>query len=312
MGYTVSSLPAYVEQNRLPLLKAAILKGKTVEVINRQSGVKGKAALNIVDITAPFQSGADCGFNASGNDTFTQRTIETALLKVEKSWCWKTLIGKWTEYQMRNGIEAGEKELDFEEFFLNTIAEKIAAKIEEIIWQGLTISGTTLTKGLLAELQTASVDPTANAGSTYYEKVLEAYNAIPEAVLDSAVIFVGAGVFRGLVQNLVAANLYHFDPGAPKDELILPGTDTRVIKVNGLNSATMSVTSGGSTTVYENLIVAADPQNLVYGYDIEGSERDFDVWYEKKDDAILFRMQTNIGSQVAIPSEVKVYGTPRA
>ena len=101
MAYDVSALPSYVEQNRLPLLAAAVLKGKTVEVINRQSGVKGKAALNIVNVDATLQDGASCGFNDGGDDEWSQRVIETVLLKVEKEWCWKDLIGYWNEYEYR-------------------------------------------------------------------------------------------------------------------------------------------------------------------------------------------------------------------
>ena len=107
MAYDVSALPAYVQENRLPLLAAAVLKGKTVEVINRQSGVKGKAALNIVNIDASFADGSSCGFTATGDDEFSQRVIETALVKVEKEWCWKDLIGYWNEYEYR--VIAGDR-----------------------------------------------------------------------------------------------------------------------------------------------------------------------------------------------------------
>lgn len=295
MAYTVTALPDYVEQNRLPLLAAAVLKGKTVEVINRQSGIKGKAALNIVDITAPFQAGNTCGFNASGNDTFSQRVIETVMVKVEKEWCWKNLIGKWAEYEYR--VVAGEKTLAFEEFFLNEIAKEIAAQIEDIIWKGNTTLGIA---GLLGNLTAASVTATQFTGTDDYAKIMEAYMAIPEAVLDKAAIFVSAGRFRGFVQGLVAANLYHYNPEAPVDEVIIPGTNTRVIKVNGLNNSTYGTVS--------DVVVAADPMNLVYGYDVEDSAEALDVWYSKDNDSIRLRMTTNIGTQVAFPNEVVVMG----
>lgn len=295
MAYTVNALPDYVEQNRLPLLAAAVLKGKTVEVINRQSGIKGKAALNIVDITAPFQAGNTCGFNASGNDTFSQRVIETVMVKVEKEWCWKDLIGKWAEYEYR--VVAGDKTLAFEEFFLNEIAKEIAAQIEKIIWQGNTTPAIT---GLLGHLTAASISATQFTGTDGYAKIMEAYMAIPEAVLDKAAIFVSAARFRGFVQGMVAANLYHYNPEAPVDEVIIPGTNTRVIKVNGLNNSTYGTVS--------DVVVAADPMNLFYGYDVEDSAEALDVWYSKDNDSIRLRMTTNIGTQVAFPSEVIVMG----
>lgn len=295
MAYDVTALPSYVEQNRLPLLAAAVLKGKTVEVINRQSGVKGKAALNIVDINAPFQDGSTCGFNASGNDAFSQRIIETTLVKVEKEWCWKDLIGYWNEYQYR--VIAGDKTLAFEEFFLNEVAKKIAEQIETIIWQG---NNSLSIVGLLGQFTAASGVIASSTGSTDLENIQEVYAAIPEEVLDRAVIFCGAGVWRGAVQSLVAANLYHYNPEAPVDEFVLPGTNCRVIKVNGLNSATEQTKS--------KLIVGADPMNLVYGYDIEDSDKAFDVWYSRDNDTIRLRMNSNIGAQIAFPSEVVIYG----
>lgn len=295
MAYDVTALPAYVEQNRLPLLAASVLKGKTIEVINRQSGVKGKAALNIVDIDAKFQAGKTCGFNALGNDEFSQRIIETVMVKVEKEWCWKDLIGKWNEYEYR--VVAGDKTLAFEEFFLDEIAKNIADKIEFIIWNGDVALGIA---GLLGNLTAASVTATQFTGADDYAKIMEAYMAIPEAVLDKAAIFVSASRFRGFVAGLTAANLFHFNPGAPVDEVVIPGTNTRIIKVNGLNNSTYGTVS--------DVVVAADPMNLVYGYDIEDSDKAFDVWYSRDNDTIRLRATFNIGTQVAFPNEVIVMG----
>lgn len=295
MAYDVTALPAYVQENRLPLLAAAVLKGKTVEVINRQSGVKGKAALNIVDITAPVSPFNTCGFSPKGPDAFSQRIIETALLKVEKEWCWKDLIGYWNEYEYR--VIAGDKTLAFEEFFLNEIAKKISETIETLVWQGQANIGV---NGLLNVLNTASVTATQFTGADDYAKIMEAYMAIPEEVLDKAAIFVSAGRFRGFVAGMTAANLFHFNPGAPVDEVVIPGTNTRVIKVNGLNNSTYGAVS--------DVVVAADPMNLVYGYDIEDSDKAFDVWYSRDNDTIRLRATFNIGTQVAFPNEVIVMG----
>ena len=295
MAYDVTALPSYVEERRLPLLAAAILKGKTVEVINRQSGVKGKAALNIVNVDATFADGSSCGFTDGGDDEWSQRVIETVLLKVEKEWCWKDLIGYWNEYEYR--VIAGDKTLAFEEFFLNEVAKKIAAQIEVLIWQG---SASPAVNGLLDIFTAASQTIAASTGSTDLENIQEVYMAIPEEVLDRAAIFVGADVWRGAVQSLVAANLYHYNPEAPVDEFVLPGTNCRVIKVNGLNNATEQGKS--------KLIVGADPMNLVYGYDIEDSDKALDVWYSRDNDTIRLRCTFNAGTQIAFPSEVVIYG----
>ena len=301
MAYDVSALPAYVQENRLPLLAAAVLKGKTVEVINRMSGVKGKAALNIVNVDATFADGSSCGFTDSSTDEFTQRVLETYLIELDKEWCWKDLIGKWNEYEYR--VIAGDKSLAFEEFFLNEIARQVAAKIELMIWQGDTLINANF-QGIFGNLKTEIAGVQFTAG-TDYEKILEAYSKIPEEVLDKAVIFCSASRFRGFVMGLVAANLYHYDPAAPTDEAIIPGTNTRVIKVNGLNNSTFK---DNTLTSFTDPVFCADPANLFYGYDVEDSDRALDMWYSKDNDTIRLRLTTNIGTQVAFPNEVLVMG----
>lgn len=299
MAYDVSTLPAYVEQNRGEILGKALLTAKTIDIINRMSGVKGAEALNLLDVTAPLQDGRECSFTPNGDDKFSQRMMQTTLLKVNKEWCWKKLIGYWTEESMRNRIKAGDKSLDFEEFITDRITKEVANQIEDIAWKGLDDPAIV---GLLEQFTTAGETVLTLSGASAYDKVLEVYNAIPEAVLDRAAIFVSPSVFRALVQNLVSANLYHYNPEAPKDELYIPGTDTRVVKVNGLMNAEASGMS--------DLIVAADPMNLFYGYDVEDSISAFDLWYSKDNDTIRLRMLTNIGLQIAFPDEVVVGGSP--
>lgn len=299
MAFDISNLNAYVDENREGLIGKSLLVGKTIDVINHMAGVKGSAKLNLLDVGVTFQDGSNCGFNASGDDEFSQREMVTKEIKVEKEWCVRTLIGTWAQENARVKVRGGE-ELPFEEFILAKIQEAVNEKIEKVAWQGLTTPAIT---GLLGQLFGASITPTALTASGDYAKVLEVYDAIAEEVLDKAVIFVDAARFRGLVQGLVAANLYHYNPNAPVDEVIIPGTNTRVIKVNGLNQA--SVTTGGST--YSKFIVAADPAKMFYGYDVEDDARTFILSYDEKNDSIWFRMVFNMGFQIAIPSEVTFY-----
>lgn len=299
MAFDVSNLNAYVEQNRMGLIGKAILRGKTIEVINHMSGVKGSATLNLLDVDVTFQDGSNCAFNPSGNDEFSQRTLETKLVTVQKEWCWKDLIGTFAQVNDRVRVTAGEdKALPFEEFISTKLLEGINAEIEKIAWQGKASSPAIA--GLLAQFTAASQTISASTGATDLANVKEVYANIPEEVLDKAVIFVGADVFRGMVNDLVNSNLYHYDPKAPIDEVVLPGTNTRVIKVNGLNNATEQTKT--------KLIVAADPDKLFYGYDIEDSARAFKFGYDEKADTLWFRMLTNMGFQIAIPTEVIIYG----
>ena len=97
----VSSLPAYVEQRRLPLLSKAVLGAKTARLFTIQSGIKGAAKLNLINSDIVLQSGASCGWNEAGTSTLTQRELNTALLKVNMAYCDKKLIRTWAEYGVR-------------------------------------------------------------------------------------------------------------------------------------------------------------------------------------------------------------------
>ena len=112
----VSSLPAYVEQRRLPLISKAVLGAKTARLFTIQSGIKGAAKLNLINSDIVLQSGAACGWNEAGTSTPSQRELNTALLKINMAYCDKKLIRTWAEYGVR--IAAGQKELPFEEEFL--------------------------------------------------------------------------------------------------------------------------------------------------------------------------------------------------
>ena len=82
----------------------------------------------------------------------------------------------------------------------------------------------------------------------------------------------------------------HFDPGNGENEYKLPGTDIRVIAVDGLNGV-------------EN-VIAADMANLFYGVSADEDSDTFDLWYSK--DNREFRLAINFiaGVQVAFPNEV--------
>ena len=298
MAFDMSALTAYVEQNRGELLGPAVLRGVTLDVIRHQPGVKGTAAINILNLGVAFRDGSTCGFTDSSTDAFSQRDIETKIIELDKSWCYKDLVGYWTEVQMRNRIVAGDKVLDFEEFITAELVKKIQAEMEKIAWQG-NASSPAIT-GLLAQFTAASQTIAASTGSTALENIWEVYQAIPEAVVDNAVIFVDSSVFRAAVMNLVGSNLYHFDPGAPVDDFVLPGTNCRVIKANGLNSATEQTKT--------SLIVGCDPRNLGYGYDVEDSDRAFQIFYDRMTDKVCLRATWNAGFQIAFPSEVVIYG----
>lgn len=285
-----NGLTSYVDEQRLPLIKKAVLGGKTVGLINLQTGVKKSAALNLIDVTPTLQTGG-CGWNASGDATLSQRVIETKALKVNLPFCDKDFLNYWTNYEVKIG--AGRETLPFEEYFTSIVIEKINAEVEKMVWQGNSEDGVQF-DGILRVLEGTDAVSAESKGSAY-EAIKAVYAAIPVAVLPKASIFVGADVFRSFMLEMVEKNFYHYAAnGADIQEFVLPGTNTKVVAVDGLNGT--------------NKIVAADAANLFYGCDMLDDAETFDLWYSKDNREYRLAVQFNAGTQVAYPNEVVVGG----
>ena len=287
MAINVSALTAYVDEQRLPLIRKTIFAAPSVKHFNLQTGVKHSAALNILNTTVAFGDGATCGWDEAGSSAFSQRTLEVGNYKVNMSFCDKAMLKYWNGYDVR--VAAGQKTLPFEEDFVNGVIDGVAEKLETIIWQG--VKATDKIDGILTILGAEGSVIKSEAGTTIYDSVLNAYKAIPAKKLDKAAMFLGVDKFRDLVLELTAKNLYHYNPAVDeKMEIVLPGTNTRVIAVSGLNG--------------KSNVVAADPENIYYGVDMEGDEETFDLWYSQDNQEFRLAINFNAGVQVAFPDEV--------
>lgn len=294
-NFIVTSLPEYVQNNREVLVnKFGLLGGGTRQRISIQTGVKGKDALNILDINPVLQDGAECAFTAQGTAELTNREIETAIIKVDMEFCPRKLRGTYAEYLIRiNALEEGNK-LPFEEYIMNYIIDSINDRIEKMMWQGDTAktSDNTL-KWIDGYLKLAGaaegvIDVEIASGKTAYEAILEVYMAMPEGILDmTPEIYVSPALFRKFVQEMVAKNWYQIPVGAPQDEFILPGTDVKVVKTKGLAGT-------------QN-IVGTFAKNLYYGTDMEGDEEAIDLWYSQDDRVFKLEALWNSGVQIALP-----------
>lgn len=301
-NFIVTSLPEYVQNNREVLVnKFGLLGGGTRQRISIQTGVKGKAALNILDINPVLQDGADCAFTAQGTAELSNREIETAIIKVDMEFCPRKLRGTYAEYLIRiNALEEGNK-LPFEEYVMNLVVDSINDRIEKMMWQGDTTktSDNTL-KWIDGYLKLANaaegvIDVAIASGKTAYEAILDVYMALPEGTLEmNPEIYVSPALFRKFVQEMVAKNWYQITIGAPQDEFVLPGTDVKVVKTAGLAGT--------------QKIVGTFPKNLYYGTDMEGDDEAIDLWYSKDDRVFKLEALWNSGVQIAFPDMV-VLGT---
>lgn len=292
MAINVTALNNYVEEKRLPLIAKSFLRGKTIDLIQIETGVLQDTALNLVSAQVEFGDGASCGWDATDGVALSQRLLKPTFLKINQAFCDKDLLKKWASYEVK--LAAGREQLPFEEKFLEEIANAINESIEKLVWQGDS-SHTNEPDGFLKILETVGsgvVSVTWSAGTSAYNKIKAVYNAIPANIIDKedTVIFVGEETYREFIQDLVSANLYHFSPDYKAGEYMVPGTSIRVIAVNGLNST--------------GKIVAGRLSNFFYGVGAEDDKDTFDFWYSKDNREFRLAAYFAIAVQVAYPNEI--------
>ena len=290
MAFDLNSLTTYIEQRRLPLIGEAVLKSRTASLVSIQTDVKYKSVINLFNTDTTLQVGG-CGWNSDGNVKLTQRVITSPLIKVNMSFCDKDMLKYWTGYEVK--VASGRETLPFEEYFTRQIVDKVKAENEKMIWQG----NDTLGVDGLIELMTADdtvVKPTIASGTTAFDAIKAVYMAIPEQVLDGASILVGADVYRQFIMELMEKNLYHYSADNQDEMIYFPGTNVRIIALNGLNGT--------------NIIVACRLDNLYIGVDMVNDAETFDAWYSKDFQEFRLAINYNLGTNYAFGNEI-VMGT---
>ena len=292
MDINVTALNNYVKEKRCPLIAKSVLRGKTIDLIQIETGVLQDTALNLVSASVKFGDGASCGWNPTDGVALSQRLLKPTFLKINQAFCDKDLLKKWASYEVK--LAAGREQLPFEESFMNEIANAINESIEKLVWQGDS-SNDNEPDGFLKILEAGGsgvVSTTWSAGTSAYNKIKAVYNKIPANIIDKedTVIFVGEETYREFIQDLVAANLYHYSPDYKAGEYMVPGTSVRVIAVNGLNST--------------GKIVAGRLSNFFYGVGAEDDKDTFDFWYSKDNREFRLAAYFAIAVQVAYPNEI--------
>lgn len=289
-AYDLTALTDYVNVHKDELLVKVSLGGNTLDNIEIMTNVKFKDALNYLDSTVSFADGSVCGFSAAGSDVFTEKTIETIPIKVEKEWCYKDWRKKYGNYQLM--WEAGRETLPFEEKVTNENMVKIQEELESAIWKG--VSAISLVGFLdLIDADTDAIEVTAVTGATATSIVEGIYDGLTDRMLKKGVkIFMNPALFRKYIQEQNAtccANRTIID--ANTQSLVYVG-DSRVTLIPVI----------GLTGVDE--VVAVTPDALVYATDVEGADNVYKMWFCENDEMFRMRVLFNAGTQIKWDDEV--------
>lgn len=296
MSLNLSGLSAYTDQEKMPLIRRAILGGKTLGLISVQPDIKSSAAINILEGSAVFQAGA-CGFNASGTTTLSQRTLSVAKIKQNEAICVDDLEAFYTQMMLKAG--SNNEEIPFEQMYSEEKAARSAKAIEKIVWQGDT-SGSgnlALVDGLIKiiDAEAAVVTGTSLAldAANIVDAVDEMVAAIPEDVLEAEDLhlFMPMEKYKIYTKALRDANLFNYADFADGDYLIqIPGTNVKAIGVPGLN---------GTARIF-----LCEASNLFAGTDLLNEQEEFRIFYAEEADEVRVVQKFKLGFAIAFPERV--------
>ena len=305
MSFDVSSLTNYVNEQSTDLISRLYFEKTSSDYFTLQSGVKKTDALHLLAVSAFPQDGSSCAVSASGDVTFSDRNLTVGQITYFSGFCMKDLIPKYTQIMLRAG-NAETEDMMFESEVAESVIKTIMEHNETADWQGNTGSANVYINrynGLIKIIDDAAtaVDGnasgataiTAGASGNVDGLITDICNAIPAKVKSAAnqVLFVGQDTFDKYVDTLNAKNLYHINATDWANyETSIAGKNVSLVGVAGLDGT--------------NRMFLGTQDNFFLGFDLQNDEEEFDMWYDKKDDKVYYRVKFKRGLQVAYPDEI--------
>ena len=305
MSFDVSTLTDYVNEQSTDLISRLYFEKTSSDYFTLQAGVKKTDALHLLSVTAFPQDGSGCSPTASGDVDFTDRDITVGQITYFSGFCMKDLIPKYTQILLRAG-NAETEDMTFEAEVADNIIKTIMEHNEVADWQGDTTSANVYINrydGLIKIIDaattaidgntTAATTITAGASGNVDTLITNVVNARPAKVKSAPnqVLFVGQDTFDKYVDTLNAKNLFHVDATDWANyTLRIPGKNVTLVGVVGLDGT--------------NRMFLGTQENFFLGFDLQNDEEEFDMWYEKKDDKVYYRVKFKRGLQVAYPNEI--------
>lgn len=307
----LSALTAYIDQlTNSAIIHESVLEGRTIKMIQRQTGLKTKRALNMMT-SDPVLTNQYCGLPiGTGSATLTQNLLEPCYIQMTETICQNgtgTLETFWTGMLMKKGQYYNDLEpAEFAKAYVDDKILKIQDIVEKLLWLGNTNSGTAfVTSGkyqanmlfcngflekFLYEAGSASVITgtfgAAGALSTttgyqvidnMYNSMLNDQEAVNIAGNEDLVTFVSYNNFAAYVQSLRTINNFFINAADIQNwEYRHPSAiNLKVVATSGLLNT--------------NYIILTSLSNLFIGFDSETDTSAFEIFYDRLTNSIIFR-----------------------
>ena len=278
--YTITSLDSrlktYLETNGVEVLTKALFNSESAKYFNIQTGCTAEQPIIRLDSTITLADASNCGFTATGSDTFTNRLLSPKFLKVNKEFCPKTLLKTWAHSDVK--MNALNQEMPFEELLISNNINELAKVNERLIWEGDTTSGSgnmLLMDGIITIAKKDENTVKQSKGTdTIWQRVQKLWLALDPAVADKTTIFMSIANYKQLIVELMNANMFHvFEEYQGTYEMTMPGANVKIKGVSGIT---------------QDVILATPEDNLYLGVDGENDSETVDFYFDKSDRTFKF------------------------
>ena len=271
--YTITNLDSrlktYLETNGVEVLTKALFNSESAKYFNIQTGVTAEQPIIRLDSTITLADASNCGFTATGSDTFTNRLLSPKFLKVNKEFCPKTLLKTWAHSDVK--MNALNQEMPFEELLISNNINELAKVNERLIWEGDTTSGSgnmLLMDGIITIAKADENTVKQSKGTdTIWQRVQKLWLALPAEIADKTTIFMSIANYKQLIVELMNANNFHvFEEYQGAYEMTMPGANVKIKGVSGIT---------------QDVILATPEDNLYLGVDGESDDEIVDLYFDK-------------------------------
>jgi hypothetical protein len=299
MSYNLANLQTMSDELSFELISKAVLQTSVMEYAQIRSGLKfGTTTINLLDADIAVADRA-CGWNAAGNLTYSQVDIDMQEKQTKQALCPTDL----RDYYLASRLSASAhaEEIPFEEVTANLFVEKIRNWNENYLGSEI-LTDVTVANGAITSGQTV-----ASIASTIVADVMDLIDAVPSSVLDrdDLGVIMAPSYYNMLRRALISQNLFHFNPADTNSntELVMPGTDFKVIKSSGFSaSATYPAVTGDS-------FVAGPLKDIVVGVGLEDDFDSLNIFYSADNDEVRVMGAWRIGLGIVDVTKFAKNGT---
>lgn len=284
MSYNLDNLDTrlkdFLSESKEKLVSNAIFNSHSSKLFSLQTGVTNPTAIVRLDTSVQLADAKNCGFDPTPGDTFSDRILTPAFLKLNKEYCAKDFLNTFRAYSIRMKATSENGGMPFEEYILDQNIKMVGAELEKMLWMGNTTSGTgnlSLMDGIITKVDAeiaSGVIPAENviaAGSdNLVERVNKLWAAVRPNVADRVSIVMSVSNYKNYLLQLAETSNYHLIE-TYKDEyrMRLPFANIDILGIEGLEGS--------------NYILALDLAEVFYGVDYENDSEDVDIFYDKTD-----------------------------